>query len=115
LHPCLLDYAAELNPLTHYILVRADLPLGIQAAQVAHAAGESSPSNLSAGTYTVILAAKNERELVQHADALRRAGVAFSAIFEPDPPYDGALMALGLVPARKEALKRHLSCLPLLR
>ena len=28
-------------PLTHYIVVRRDLPFGILAAQIAHAAGES--------------------------------------------------------------------------
>jgi hypothetical protein len=95
--------------------VRADLPRGIQAAQIAHAAGESSPGALPAGTYAVVLTTKGERELVQLADDLRRAGAAFTAIFEPDAPYDGALMAIGLVPGRKEALRRHVARLPLLR
>jgi hypothetical protein len=53
--------------------------------------------------------------LAQVADRLRLAGVAFTAIFEPDEPHAGALMALGLRPARKEEIRRHLSVLPLLR
>jgi hypothetical protein len=96
-------------------VVRADLPRGIQAAQIAHAAGESSPGNLPAGTYAVVLTAPGERALVQVADELRRAGVRFTAVFEPDPPYDNALMALGLTPARKGALRQFLSALPLLK
>lgn len=80
-----------------------------------HAAGESSPGNLQPGTFAVALTMPGERELVQLADTLRRAGVAFTAIFEPDAPHNGALMALGLAPRRKGELRRHLSALPLLR
>jgi hypothetical protein len=91
------------------------LPRGVQAAQIAHAAGESAPGNLPAGTYAVVLAVEGERALVQAADRLRLAGVAFVSIFEPDAPYNGALMALGLVPGRKEGIRKHVSSLPLLR
>jgi hypothetical protein len=38
--------------------------------------------------------------------------LAFVPIYEPDPPYHGSLMAIGVVPARKEALRRHLSSIP---
>ena len=95
--------------------MRTDLPLGILAAQVVHAAGESSPGDLSEGTYAVVLAVKDERELMAVAAKLVRRRVPFVPIFEPDAPFDGALMALGVRPARKEALKRHLAQLPLLR
>ena len=67
------------------------------------------------GTYAVVLTAPSESALARVADQLRLAGVAFTAIFEPDAPYDGALMALGLRPERKESLRRHLSALPLLK
>lgn len=67
------------------------------------------------GTFAVVLTAANESTLAQVADRLRLAGVAFTAIFEPDEPHAGALMALGLRPARKEEIRRHLSVLPLLR
>ena len=52
---------------------------------------------------------------MQLADNLRRVGTTFTAIFEPDAPYEGALMALGLTPGRKEVVGRALSRLPLLR
>jgi hypothetical protein len=95
--------------------VRSDLPCGLQAAQLVHAAGESSPGNLHAGTHAVVLAVPDELALVREADRLEKAGVQLTRIYEPDAPYHGALMALGLVPGRREDLRRHLSCLPLLR
>jgi peptidyl-tRNA hydrolase len=103
------------NPVCHYVIVRSDLPRGVQAAQIVHAAGESSPGNLDAGTYAVVLTVPDERALVRAADDLRRRGVAFVAVFEPDEPYSGAMMALGLVPKRKEEIRRHVSAYPLLR
>lgn len=87
----------------------------MQAAQIAHAIGESLEKRHEEGTYVVILAAKDELELTQIADRLDRAGVKFARVYEPDAPWNGALMALGLVPARKEGLRRHLSSIPLLR
>ena len=42
----------------------------------------------------------------------RSEPLAFVPIYEPDPPYDGALMAIGLVPARREVLRRHVSSIP---
>ena len=80
-----------------------------------HAAGESSPGNLSPGTNAVVLDAGDENGLEAVAVRLQKAGVAFVRIEEPDAPHNGALMALGVVPGRKEALRRHLSSLPLLR
>jgi hypothetical protein len=87
----------------------------LQAAQIVHAAGESSPGNLDPGTFAVVLSAANERALMGIAERLERERVAFVPVFEPDAPHNGALMALGLRPARKEALKRHVSQLPLLK
>lgn len=95
--------------------MRADLPRGIQAAQLVHAAGESAKGPVPPGTYAVVLAVATERLLVQAADTLRRKGIDFVTIFEPDAPYDGAMMAIGIAPARKEALRRHLSAFPLLK
>lgn len=101
--------------MTHYVVVRADLPRGIQAAQIVHAAGESSPGDIVEGTFAVVLAAPDEESLMAVAARLLRERVAFVPIFEPDAPYDGALMAIGLRPARKETLRRYLSALPLLK
>lgn len=103
------------EPLVHYIVVREDLPRGLQAAQITHAAGESSPGNLSAGTHAVVLGVRDTASLEEVARRLARAGVAHVRIEEPDPPWDGALLAIGLVPGRKEVLRRHVSSLRLLR
>jgi peptidyl-tRNA hydrolase len=102
-------------PLVHYVVVRDDLPRGLLAAMVVHAAGESSPGNLAAGTHAVVLAAKDEATLRAAAERLTRAGIQHVCIDEPDAPYDGALMAIGVLPARKEVVRKALSSLPLLR
>lgn len=95
--------------------MRADLPRRGQAAQLVHAAGESSPGGLPEGTYAIVLQVPDEAALAREADRLERAGVKLTRVHEPDAPYHGALMALGLWPARKEALRRYLSSLPLLK
>lgn len=95
--------------------MRSDLPRGLQAAQIVHAAGESSPGDLPAGTYAVVLAVPGKHELAAEAYRLTKAGIEFTPIYEPDAPYCGELMAIGLKPQRKEKLKRHLSSLPLLK
>jgi hypothetical protein len=101
-------------PLIHYILVRLDLPLGVAMSQVAHAAGESfyvlgwrdgteeavrvDPS--ISQTRVVILGVKNEAKLVDALQRLREAHVEVSPIFEPDEPYNGQLMAIGVLPTQ---------------
>lgn len=80
-----------------------------------HAAGESSPGDLPQGTNAVVLSVPNESALAALADRLRAADVDFVAIYEPDPPWNGQLTALGLRPTRKEAVRRYLSDLPLLK
>ena len=82
---------------------------------IAHAAGESGPGSLPTGTYAIVLAVPDEAALTREADRLERLGVRLVRITEPDAPWDGQLMAIGLEPARREALRRHLSNLPLLR
>lgn len=101
--------------LTHYVVVRSDLPLGFLAAQVVHAAGESSPGALDHGTNAVVLSVPDESALAAVERRLQLAGVPHVAIREPDAPWDGALCAIGLVPlADRAPAKRVLSALPLL-
>lgn len=95
--------------------MRADLPRGIQAANLVHAAGESSPGGLPSGTHAVVLTVPGEQELREVSAKLKAAEIVHVRIEEPDAPWHGALMALGLVPARKEDVRRHLSSLPLLK
>ena len=82
-----------------------------------HAAGESSPgtSNLPDGTFAIVLGVPDEAALLGEEARLRAAGAALVAIREPDAPFFGALMALGLRPGRKEVLRKLVSSLPLLK
>jgi len=84
------------------------------AAQLVHAAGESAPGNLCPGTYAVVLAATQEK-LKTLSETLTAAGIRHRAIIESDPPYCGQLMAIGLAPAPRQEVKRHVSSFPLLR
>jgi len=97
------------------VIVRRDLPLGILAANLVHAAGESSPGNLPEGTHAVVLMVPDEVALVAAVLELERAGVPCRRIVESDHPYVGQTMAVGVRPGRKEVLRRHLSSLPLLK
>lgn len=82
---------------------------------IVHASDESPPPGPSPEMHAVTLTASDEVALVRVARLLRQANIEFAAIREPDAPYNGALMALGLFPRRKEELRRHLSSLPTLR
>jgi hypothetical protein len=104
------------GPLYHYVVVRRDLPHGVQVAQVIHAAGESSPGNLPEATHAVALHAKDEAQLLKIERALHEAGFQFKAIREPDAPWSGALMAIGLSPVtRSPTLRQLLGKLPLVK
>lgn len=102
------------NPVTHYVVARADLPRGLQAAQIVHAAGESGGEKCW-GAHAVVLVVQDECALRALSLRLTEAGVAHVRIVESDAPYAGQVTALGLHPARKEDLRRHLSALPLLK
>jgi hypothetical protein len=106
---------AEPEPPFHYVIVRTDLSRGLQSAMLVHAAGESSPGGLPKNTHAVVLAAASEEVLAAVATRLKTAGISHVEIREPDAPFFGALMALGVLPGKKEVLRRHLSSLPLLR
>ena len=80
-----------------------------------HAAGESSPGNLPENTHAIVLIVPDEPALAALAERLGKFGVAHVTIREPDAPWNGAMMSIGVVPARREDLKRHLSSLPLLK
>jgi peptidyl-tRNA hydrolase len=67
------------------------------------------------GTHAVVLAAESEEALLRVEEKLRAANIEFAAIREPDAPWNGALMAIGVKPQPREHLKRLLSNLPLYR
>lgn len=87
----------------------------MQAANLIHAAGESSPGNLPSTTYAVALTCPDEASLRSLAERLSAAGVRHRAIIETEGPHAGQLMAIGCVPGTRGGLKKHLSSLPLLK
>lgn len=101
--------------MTHYILVRTDLPHGFQAAQICHAAGESVSFNLPPNTNAVVLGVESEDELCDIGRRLVQAGIRHVPIYEPDPPYYGQHTAIGIVPVEdRSVVKKIIGKLPLL-
>ena len=94
---------AEREPLTHYVIVRSDLPFGVAVAQTIHAAGESF-GQVPEGTYAVALAARNEGHLALIEQKLNDAGIPHHAVREPDR--NNELMAIGLQPVADRTVVR---------
>lgn len=112
---CSASHSSGPAPLTHYVIVRSDLPLGFLAAQVVHAAGESSPGKLPEGTFAVVLEVDSEAQLIALRARLTLASVEHVIITEPDPPWYGAATAIGIAPvADRATLRAILGGLPLL-
>jgi hypothetical protein len=99
------------------VIVRRDLPLGAIVAQTIHAAGESSPGGhlLPSDTRAIALSVPDEAALLRLEVDLIAAGVSFRAIREPDAPYNGALMAIGLTPVPRLQVRHLLSHLDLIK
>lgn len=111
--------------LIHYIIVRRDLPLGVMAAMIAHAAADSIGaydtdkylfSDLGLGTKiffhgatVVVLEAKNEAAIKDAVKYLEIEQLPYVVVTEPDPPYNGAFMAIGVVPDDGDELRSYFS------
>ncbi len=95
------------------MITRTDLPIGVIAAQIAHAAGESSPGDLPEGTYAIVLGVPDETALRGVLARLTLSQLAWRAIYEPD--WDNQLMAIGVAPVLRSIGRKTLSCLPLFR
>lgn len=97
----------------HYCVVRADIPYGLAAAMLIHAAGESS-DRVPSGTIAVALTAESELELLGLARKLTELGVAHVTIHEGEGPYEGQAMAIGIEPTverlRIRKVTSHLPC-----
>jgi peptidyl-tRNA hydrolase len=107
--------ACRIDPyLTHYAIIRSNLPIGFAAAQIVHAADESTSHNLTPGTFAVVLSVDSEDELKQLGQRLVSAAIPHVYIREPDPPYFGQLTAIGIAPTNNtRAIKRITGNLPL--
>lgn len=100
--------------LYHYVIVRQDLPFGVVLAQTVHAAGESAQNTVvPPNTHAVVLAVPDEHTLLRYEAKLLRNGIAITAIREPDEPWNGQLMTIGIKPQSREKIKKLLSNLPL--
>lgn len=103
------------EPLFHYVVLRGDLPIGDLAAQTIHAAGESARQapDLPEGTHAVALAARDEDQLLALERALVSAAIPHRAIREPDAPFNGALLAIGIAPSPRALVRPFVKKFPL--
>ena len=81
--------------------MREDLPLGVLASQLTHAAGETGPAN--PGTHAVVLSAKNKDHLLKIERQLIAHKIKHHSVREPDLPWNGEIMAIGLYPTSDRA------------
>lgn len=106
-------------------MVRSDLTVGQQAAQIVHAAGESAANrDVPEGTHAIVLHVRDEEHLLDIADKLWIKGIRdYKLIIEPDLPLhedrplqDGQGTAIGLRPTTdRKKVASVLGRLPLLR
>ena len=92
------------------------MPLGNLAAQLTHAAGESSPGNLPPNTHVVVLAAPNEGKLLRAHRRLSDRDIPHVLIREPDAPFNGEATAIGVYPIKdRRPVRRAFAGLKLLK
>jgi len=105
--------------LAHYVVIRADLPLGLKVANTVHAAGLSASwrdGPLPTDTIAVALAARDESHLHELSVKLAERNILHHPVRESDGPYAGQWMAIGLEPtADRDAVRKVVSHLPLVR
>ena len=94
----------KMTDLYHYCIARENLPRGVIAAQLVHAAGESNPKGQH--SYAVVLSASSEAELLDIEKKLCEAEISHVAVRESDAPYNGELMAIGINPVIRSSNKR---------
>lgn len=78
------------------------MPPQVVAAQLVHAAGETGPT--IPGTHAVVLGVENEEELYFLQKQLEETDIPHHTICEPDEPYFGSLMAIGLYPIERNRI-----------
>ncbi len=83
-------------PLTHFCIVRKNLPIGMIGAGLIHAAGESC--GVPEHTNAVCLGVKSEDHLLKIEQALKDLGIEHFAIREPDDPWNNAILSIGIPP-----------------
>jgi len=89
------------------------LPVGLLAAHLVHAAGESGAGHRFAPHTNAVVLGCSLAALERLRTELTAAGVAHVPVFEDTPPFKDQLTALGLSPTKKSVLKPHLKKLKL--
>lgn len=108
------ESSSSAAPKTHYVIVREDLPKGVLAAHVCHAAGESGPA--PPGSIAVVLGVESEAQLIRIAGRLTARGVLYVLIRENAGPYSGQVTAIGVMPiSDRTAVRKVVSDLPLVK
>ena len=81
--------------------------MGVIAAQLVHAAGETGPT--LPGTHAIVLSAKDEKHLLKIEHQLSRSKIKYHSVREPDSPWNGELMAIGLHPTSDRAMLKPIT------
>ncbi len=102
----ILEELWDIDNNTHYVIVRTDIPVGRQAAMLIHAAGESA-INIVPGTYAVALSSPDEGRLLKLEQRLLWEEIPHAAFREPDAPFNGALMSIGIEPVEDRRMVRR--------
>ena len=101
------------NTRIQYVIVRSDLPHGVQVAQTAHAASEASGAPQ---TIVVALAVPDEPSLRELSAMLAGISHGHALIVEDAGPYAGQATAIGVSPLTdRAAIRKVTSQLPLVR
>jgi hypothetical protein len=87
--------------------------MGVAAAQIVHAAGESVVERVPPDTFAIVLGVPGEPELRALAARLAAADVDHRMIVETDGPHAGQAMTIGCRPGRRSSMRQHFSSLPL--
>jgi hypothetical protein len=98
--------------LAHYVIVRDDLPAGVVAAMIVHAAGESAAKfnndddGRFRGATAIVLSVPGLLELGALSDTLKVNHIQRVEVSESSAPYTGQLMAVGVVPADRSKIQQ---------
>lgn len=105
------DDIPQPKPLRHYLLVRADLPVRVKFAQIAHAAGESAVLRARPDETTIAVVLEGAAEdFWALLPQLTKGDRDFRhvRVVETEGEYAGQLMAIGLEPTRDNRLRKLL-------
>jgi peptidyl-tRNA hydrolase len=79
-----------------------------------HAAGESAQNTeIPPNTHAVVLAVPDEKTLLAMEEKLKQHFIEFKSINEPDMPWNGQLMCIGIKPQPRKKIRKLLANLPL--